>query len=289
MVKSSSSLAFRSLLKSAAAKAGLHKPIDRLTGLTPAASAYHAAVLAQDAPVLLVVPTDADVEQMTSDARMFIGALQGLAERDVITRVLPLPSQEVDPYRGLTPHLEVASARARALHAMASGNARLVVASARALVPRLSAPDRLAAAGLVIAPGTEISPQELGDRLALAGFAPEDPVDEHGEFCVRGGVVDLYPASESDPVRLEFIGDIVESVRRYDAATQRSQAALDQIVVSPQRELLPDPAHADDPAAFDRTATIVDSLPAPKVRPPTTLPACAPSMVIARATAMFWL
>jgi hypothetical protein len=77
VVKSSSSLAFRSLLKSAAAKAGLHKPIDRLTGLTPAASAYHAAVLAQDAPVLLVVPTDADVEQMTSDARMFIGALQG--------------------------------------------------------------------------------------------------------------------------------------------------------------------------------------------------------------------
>ncbi|HEX5217677.1 MAG TPA: transcription-repair coupling factor [Vicinamibacterales bacterium] len=258
MVKSSSSLAFRSLLKSAAAKAGLHKPIDRLTGLTPAAAAYHAAVLAQDAPVLLVVPTDADVEQMTSDARMFIGALQGLAERDVITRVLPLPSQEVDPYRGLTPHLEIASARARALHAMAAGNARLVVASARALVPRLSAPDRLAAAGLVIAPGTEISPQELGDRLALAGFAPEDPVDEHGEFCVRGGVVDLYPASENDPVRLEFIGDIVESVRRYDAATQRSQAALDQIVVSPQRELLPDPAHPDDPAAFDRTATIVD-------------------------------
>ena len=84
----------------------------------------------------------------------------------------------------------------------------------------------------------EIAPHDLGERLATAGFSPEDPVDEHGEFCVRGGVVDFYPASEAQPVRLEFIGDIVESIRRYDAATQRSLAALDQVAVTPQRELL---------------------------------------------------
>ena len=254
----SSSLAFRSLLKTSAAKSGLGRPAATLTGLTPAATAFHAAAVAQDSATFLVVPTDADVEQMTSDARFFLATLKGLSDTEAADQVLPFPSQEVDPYRGLTPHFEVASARARALHAMASGHARLVIASARALLPRLSDPRRLAATALALRPGFEISPQTLGERLAIAGFSPEDPVDEHGEFCVRGGVVDLYPAAAAQPIRLEFIGDIIESVRQYDAATQRSLAALGEVAISPQRELLSDVHAPDDPAAFDRTASIVD-------------------------------
>src|SRR5262245_26676466 len=129
-----SSLAFRSFLKSAASAAQLARPVRRLTGLTPPALAYHAACLAQDTPVVLIVATDADVDQVTSDACLFLVALQGLSDRDASDRVLPFPSQEVDPYRGLTPHLQVASARARALHGLATGTARLVVASARSLL-----------------------------------------------------------------------------------------------------------------------------------------------------------
>ena len=82
----------------------------------------------------------------------------------------------------------------------------------------------------------EIAPHDLGDRLAAAGFVREDPVDEHGEFCVRGGVVDVFPSSESHPIRLEFIGDLVESVRQFDAATQRSLSKIDQLAIVPQRE-----------------------------------------------------
>ena len=267
MLQPSSSLAFRSLLKTAAAKSGLTRQPARLTGLTPAAMAFHVAALAQDAPVFLVVPADADVEQTVADARFFLSVLRGLSDTEAMNEVLPFPSQEVDPYRGLTPHFEVASARARALHALASGTARLIIASARALPPRLSDPDRVAATGLSLQPGTEISPQELGERLAMAGFSPEDPVDEHGEFCVRGGVVDLFPAFESQPIRLEFIGDTIESVRRYDAATQRSLETVDRIDVAPQHELLPDPGAVDDPSVFDRSATIVDYIRRSGARP----------------------
>jgi len=256
VIGSAVSLALRSWLKSAAAKAGLDRPAPSVTGLTPAALALHAASLARDAAVVLVVPTDADVDQVVADARFFATALGGLSEQDVSRRVLPCPSLEVDPYRGLAPHPEVASARARALHALATGTASLVVASARALLPRLSDPERVAAIGLTIRPGLEISPQELGEQLATAGFLPEDPVDGPGEFCIRGGVVDLYPALESRPVRLEFIGDIVESIRQFDGATQRSLAALDHIVVTPQRELLP--AADRDDASADRSATVID-------------------------------
>jgi transcription-repair coupling factor (superfamily II helicase) len=252
-VSSSSSLALRALLKGAAGRAGLTQAPSKLTGLTAPAVAWHVAVRAQDEPQFLVVPSDGDVEQTTADARFFFAALNGLSERDVERQVLPFPSQEVDPYRGLAPHLEIASARARALHALATGTARIVVASARALLPRLSAPGALAAAGLALTTGMEISPQDLGEQLGLAGFTREDPVDEHGEFCVRGGIVDFYPASEAQPVRLEFIGDIVESLRWYDSATQRSQSALDRIVISPQRELL---VRADD--STDRSTSVID-------------------------------
>ncbi len=213
---------------------------------------------AQDEALFLVMPTDADVEQVCRDARFFYAVLSGATDEAAELAVRALPSQEVDPYRGLLPHLEVASVRAGTLHAMANRTARLVVASARALAPRLSHPDRLAETAIAISPGMEIAPGELGERLALAGFTPEDPVDEHGEFCVRGGIVDIYPAGEVQPLRLEFIGDIVESVRRYDASTQRSLVSVDQAMVPPQRELLPDPHQPDDPLAFDRTATILD-------------------------------
>ena len=254
MIGAASSLAFRSLLKTAAAKSGLGRAVPRVSGLSPAGAAFHAAVLSQEDPVLLVVPTDATVEQMVGDVRFFLSSLEGLSRSDAENVVLPFPSQEVDPYRGLAPHLEVASARARALHALATGSAKVVVASARALLPRVSDPDRIRDAGVLLAPGVEIPPPDLGARLADAGFTPEDPVDEHGEFCVRGGVVDLYPAADAQPIRLEFIGDIIESVRRYDAATQRSLASIDRVVVSPQRELL----DADDEGSLNRSATIVD-------------------------------
>ena len=241
---SAPSLALRTLLESAAGRAGLTRTPARLAGLTPAAVALHVAALARGRSVLLVVPTDADVERTTADARFFLAGLEGLAEFEAHRRVLPLPSPEVDPYRGLAPHLEVSSARARALFGLADGTARIVVASARALLSRVSAPGLLRSTGIVIAPGREIAPHGLGDQLARAGFTREDPVDEHGEFCVRGGVLDFFPASESEPVRLEFVGDIVESVRRYDAATQRSRTALDQAVVYPQREVIDDIADA---------------------------------------------
>jgi transcription-repair coupling factor (superfamily II helicase) len=257
MLQHTSSLALRALLKSAASRARLDRPMPAVTGLSAAATAFHAATICQDSVLLLVVPTDSVVEQMTGDARFFLANLQGLDSATVERAVLPLPSQEVDPYRGLAPHLAVASARARALYGLASGTARLVVASARALLPRLSPPERLRAAGLSLGTGDEIPPQALAEALAVAGFVPEDPVDEHGEFCVRGGVLDFYPAHEAQPIRLEFIGDIIESVRRYDASTQRSLGALDRVSLTPQRELLPEEG-ADDSSRVDRRGTIID-------------------------------
>src|SRR4029434_1934350 len=94
------SLTLRALLSRAASAAVLDKPSRRIAGLTPAAKALAGVVSARSATevTLLVVPTDKDVEQMTSDARFFYAALEGASEADVERAVLPLPSLQVDTY-----------------------------------------------------------------------------------------------------------------------------------------------------------------------------------------------
>jgi transcription-repair coupling factor (superfamily II helicase) len=238
----STSLSLQALLKAAVARSGMSVPTSKIAGLTPAAQALAVAgARSRSATVLVVVPGDADVDRMTTDVRFFVAAIEGLSGPAVEQAVLPFPSLQIDPYRALAPHFRVASARARALHALGSGTARVVVASAAALLPRVSPPARLLDASLELKPGQEISPQDLAAVLVDAGFTREDPVDEHGEYCVRGGIVDVYPAGEAQPARLEFVGDTIESIRRYDQATQRSITPLDQLAVVPLREVFEAP------------------------------------------------
>ena len=247
-IPTSTSLSVRSLLKTALDRLGSALAAGAVSGLTESARALFAAgTVRHDSVSLLVVPTDPDVDAMTGDVRFFLASLEGLSDTDARRAVRAFPSLEIDPYRGLAPHFEVASARAGTLCALLRGEARIVVASASALLPRVSAPDRMRDASTVLAPGDETSPTILGDLLGRAGFVREDPVDAHGEFCVRGGVVDFFPAGDDHPVRIEFVDETVESIRRYDAATQRSVGAIDQVAVTPVRERF-DAADVDDAA-----------------------------------------
>ena len=210
--------------------------------------------------VLYVLPSDADIEQAVEDVAFFVAAMEGLSGAAADRAILPFPSHEVDPYRGLAPHVGVTSVRARALHGIGAGTARVVVASASALMPRISAPRRLLGAALDLKPGQEIAPIDLAELLVDAGFTREDPADEHGEFAVRGGIVDIFPAGESQPVRLEFVGDTIESMRRYDAATQRSVESIDQIGIVPLQDVLSAVERRRDARRLDRDATIFDYL-----------------------------
>src|SRR6266516_4601172 len=226
-------------------------PAQVVSGLTPSAKALFVAGAAQARPngvVLYIVPTDADLEETCADVSFFLAALEGFAPAAAERAAMAFPSHEVDPYRGLSPHIGVTSARARALHAIAQGTARVVIASAAALLPRVTAPERLLAAALELKPGQDISPTDLAELLVDAGFTREDPADEQGEFAVRGGIVDIFPAGESHPVRLEFIGDTIETLRTYDPSTQRSILPIDQIAIVPLRDVLND----------DRRATVFD-------------------------------
>ena len=248
------SLALRSLLTGVLRETGLHTPTRRLSGATPPVRALAVAAAARrlrDGTVLLVVPTDAEIESAVGDIGFFLGVLEGSADAVVSQQVLPFPSTQVDPYRGFQPHLKVSSARARVLHALASGTARVVVASAPALLTKVADPASLLLSSCEIKPGIDIDPHELANTLVLGGYEPADPVDAHGEFARRGGICDVFPAGEELPIRIEFVGDTVESIRRFDPGSQRSIETLDRFGIVPVREAPPElsqglaPLHAN--------------------------------------------
>jgi len=238
-VSTATSLSVRALLNRAIARIGADDRTRRYSGLTPPAKALAVAAAAhasRDVVFLYVVATDPEIETATNDVRFFLAALEAVPDAVLERVVVPFPSYQVDPYRGMAPHFHVASDRARALHATALGTARVVVASAQALMPRLAAPESILTTSVDLRPGVEIEPQALAEILAEGGYERQDPVDEHGEFSLRGGILDVYPAGEASPVRIEFVGDSVESIRRFDPSTQRSIETLDQFQIVPVRE-----------------------------------------------------
>ena len=241
------SLALRSLLTSVLRDTGLQSPHQHVSGATPPVRALAIAAAAKrlsEGVILLVVPTDSDIDGACGDISFFLSVLEGSAATVVERQVLPFPSTQVDPYRGFQPHLKVASARARVLHALATGTARVVVASAAALLTRLPEPASVLLSSCEVKPGIDIDPHELANTLVLGGYEPADPVDAHGEFARRGGIFDVFPAGEELPIRIEFIGDMVESIRRFDPGTQRSIETLDRFGIVPVREGATDPSGA---------------------------------------------
>lgn len=233
-----------------------------MSGLSPAAQAF--VVAAAEGPTLVVVPTDVRVEEMAADAKFFLASLHGISEAEAGRSVLPLPSTEINPYRSITPHLDVAAARARVLTELAQGTAKLVIASVAALLSRVSGPDRILRASREFTVGDISSPTTLENLLADAGFIHEDPVEQYGQFCVRGGVVDFFQVGEDYPVRFEFSGDLIESLRQYDPSTQRSIASLDRTTVIPLRDtfenIVSDNIDSGKSLSLDRSSSLLDFL-----------------------------
>ncbi len=221
---------------------------------------FAAASAARQATVL-VVPSDADVERLTSDARFFLAALEGLSDADVERVALPFPSHEVDPYRGLAPHFEIASARARALHALAGGHARLVIASAASLLPLVSAPNRLRSTSIRI-------DARSGDRAAAISVICWSRPAIRGRIRSTNRESSASGAASSTstlPARHSRSGSsssATSSNRSAPTIRRRSdrRGTLDRIDVLPLQELV-----EDAPESSDRSASFFDYLDA--IRP----------------------
>src|SRR5688572_5610572 len=155
------SLNLQALLKTASARTGMDSPAARVRGLSPSAQALYVAVQSshrKGAVTIVIVPGDDDVDRFSMDTRFFMAALEGASGAALEGAVRPFPSLQIDPYRNIAPHFGVASERAAALHGIATGTDRDVIASAAAVLARLRAADDLAAAVRVLQHGTELDP-----------------------------------------------------------------------------------------------------------------------------------
>src|ERR687894_218829 len=130
-----------------------------------------------------------------------------------------------------------APARALTLWNLARGRGRFVLLSSRALARRTVQPARLLEAGASLKRDEDCPPEDLVEVLLASGYVREDPVGAVGEFSMRGGILDVWSPGEPFPVRVEFFGDTVDSVRRFNPETQLSVEQLQSTEVVPMREL----------------------------------------------------
>src|SRR6266542_409819 len=174
-------------------------------------------------PLVLLAPEDADARDAAEAAGWFLGD----------ESVALLPSRGVHWGSGLEPAPHLVGERARALDVLAAGG--LVCASASALAEPMPAP-RARPEPTRIAPGEEISLERLCESLALAGYERVERADERGQFAVRGGLVDVFPTTGREPLRVEFWGDEIEQIRAFSPFTQRALHPVEEVVVYPAVE-----------------------------------------------------
>jgi transcription-repair coupling factor (superfamily II helicase) len=150
--------------------------------------------------------------------------------------VVRLPAHDVLPFENLSPHPDIQEQRAAALWKLATGAVSILIAPVEAAALRLFDSDYYASLAVTLKRGEEVDVEVLTGHLASVGYTQMDLVEMPGQFTRRGGILDVYSPESERPVRIEFFGDEIETIRTFDPETQRSQAGLDETQILPLTE-----------------------------------------------------
>jgi len=206
----------------------------RVSGLTTTARSLYLPLLARAArqPVIVIVADNKAAEELEPALRAgceLTGAIDP-------AHVVRLPTHDVLPFENLSPHSDVQEQRAAALWKLATGTVSILIAPAEAAALKLFDRDYYASLAVTLRRGEEIDVEVLTAHLASVGYTQMDLVEMPGQFTRRGGILDVYSPESDRPVRIEFFGDEIETIRKFDPETQRSQAGLDEAQISPLTE-----------------------------------------------------
>src|SRR6267154_1088910 len=206
----------------------------RVSGLTPTAKALLLVLFQRAAarPLIFVVNDNRAVEDLIPLLKGFC-ELTSACDPD---SVISLPARDVLPFQNLSPHPELQEERATALWKIATGAANIVVSPVAATAIRLRSADYYADLARTIHRGESFDLESLLSHLNTVGYISTDVVEMPGQYAVRGGILDVYSPESDRPVRVEFFGDEVESMRKFDPASQRSSNPVDEVVLLPLTE-----------------------------------------------------
>jgi transcription-repair coupling factor (superfamily II helicase) len=206
----------------------------RVSGLTFTARALYLPffVRAANAPCVIIVADNKAAEALHA-AILSACELTGAIPAESILR---LPAHDVLPFENLSPHPEIQETRAATLWKIATAQARLVIAPVEAACMKLFPRDYYRALTLHLKVGEEYMPDMLVEHLLSVGYAKVDVVEMPGQVTLRGGILDVYSPEIDRPVRIDFFGDEIESIRKFDPETQRSSSPLDDALLLPLTE-----------------------------------------------------
>jgi transcription-repair coupling factor (superfamily II helicase) len=205
-----------------------------VSGLSPAAQALITVLLQHRAerPVILVVPDNRAAE----DLEPVLAAFAELTGSVDAGSIVSLPARDVLPFQNLSPHPEIQEERATALWKIATGRATIVISPVSATTILLRSPEYYADLARILRRGETFDLEKLLQHLNTVGYTATDVVEMPGQYATRGGLLDVYSPESDRPVRVEFFGDEIESMRKFDPASQRSSNPVDEIVLLPLTE-----------------------------------------------------
>jgi len=245
--------------------AGLYGPAK---GLVLAALASSRA--AAGPPLLVVVPNQDLADELYGDVLFFQGLLGHRKNPPSL-----FPDWGILPYAPTPPPVEVIGKRMQVLDLIQRGESNMVIAPVQAFLQRLLPSERLAEASFTLTPAQTIERAEFVGRLLRLGYRQVSAVQDPGQFSIRGGITDLFSTVYDAPHRIEFLGDAVETMRRFDPSTQKSSGRTTAVRVLPAREYLlerraapeaiPPDAEWRGPAIYPSMETLIDYFPSSPV------------------------
>src|SRR5881227_2378297 len=205
-----------------------------VSGLTPTAKALLISQLQKTGgrPLIVVVRNNEAAEEYIPVIHAYCELIGGAASESIVS----LPSRDVLPFQNLSPHPEIQEQRAIALWKIATGEASIIVVPAAASALRLKSAEYYSDLARILRRGESFDTDALLEHLNSVGYNSTDIVEMPGEYALRGGILDVYSPEADRPVRIEFFGDEVESIRQFDPATQRSSNPVDEAILLPLTE-----------------------------------------------------
>ncbi|TCS39109.1 transcription-repair coupling factor [Paucimonas lemoignei] len=194
----------------------------------------------QNRMLAVVVANATDAQRLLAEIRWFSAS----EESDTVAplRCHLLPDWETLPYDAFSPHQDLVSERLATLHEIRSGQCDVMIVPATTALLRMAPPSFLAAYTFFFKQGETLDEAKLKSQLTLAGYSHVAQVMSPGEYSVRGGLIDLFPMGSALPYRLDLFGDTIETIRTFDADTQRSLYPVREVRLLPGREFPMDEA-----------------------------------------------